>query len=315
MKNLLLVMFAVIFSLMLLPSCTVYEADTAYEPVNTVPAYYTMQAYDDRYVFYSGAEPVAVWRFGPDGIIYKEGIVINGPVRVYSQPNVLFAETYYTNGVRDGACRYYYPNGAVMYSGYYNHGYISGSWNSYNVSGEVAASYHFNGTETTMPSNFQPPSNQTGRVGFMAMQKETTYAGTQPVVSQTFNKANAVPANYKNSFGAVSPANTGGVQQGQKQGTVGIGALKQQGGQVQAQNAPVQQNNQQPNVQGQQPGMMQNQQQANQSQQNNNQKNNWNKNQKNKGAFNAGKNMKKQKAPPANKPKPAKKKGKKEKFF
>lgn len=102
---------AVLLCAVMSSSCAVYVRDGAYVPVEQ-PAYYTLMAYDGRYVFYSAGEPVAVWTFRPDGTVIKEGVVISGPVRVYSRPDVLFAEINYVNGVRDGECRYYYPGAA-----------------------------------------------------------------------------------------------------------------------------------------------------------------------------------------------------------
>lgn len=257
MKKIFLALLVITMCLALIPSCTFYETQEAYTPpVTAVPDYYTMRVYDNRYVFYSAAEPVAIWTFGADGVCIKEGVVINGPVRVYSQPGVLFAETYYSNGIRDGGCRYYYPSGAVMYSGYYRAGYLSGNWSSYDVNGGVTASYQFHGNETTMPSNFPQPQNSNARVGFQAMQKETTYAPSA-AVTQAFNRAHAVPTNYTRSFGAPPPAQPANFNaNGMHQGNPGAGVVQAQGI---AQHPGMVQSQQSGNVQGQQPGMVQGQ--------------------------------------------------------
>jgi hypothetical protein len=200
MKNFFLVIMIVIISFFSFLSCTVYETRHVYTPV---PDYYTLRVYDNRYVYYNGSEPVAVWTFGDDGVCVKEGIVINGPVRVYSRPGVLFAEANYVDGARDGMCRYYYPDGVVMYSGYYRMGHMSGGWNSYRNNGEISASYQFHGNETQMPANFTPPSDSEGRHGFNSMQMESSYADKRVVARPSINAA-AIPQHSANSFGAVS---------------------------------------------------------------------------------------------------------------
>jgi hypothetical protein len=204
MKKKILLPFFALFSLLLFYSCTVYEV--RHDRIE--PDYYTLRIYDNRYVYYRGDEAVAVWTFGDDGVCIKEGIMISGPVRVYYQPDVLFAETYYVNGIRDGVCKYYYPTGGVMYSGYYRGGYMSGSWTSYHEGGGVSASLVFHGTETQMPANFAPASGTQAGTGFNSMQMESSYAGKK-AVEKPFNKEAAVPGNFKNSFGYASP---GGVR-------------------------------------------------------------------------------------------------------
>ena len=195
-------------------SCMIYETGgPAYTPVNTAPAYYTLRVFDNRYVFYDTYnEPVALWIFRPDGVCVKQGIVISGPVRMYYQPDVLFCETYYNNGFRDGMCRYYYPSGAIMYSGYYSRGYLSGGWNAYAATGGISASFNFHGTETQMPATFAPPPAE-ARVGFSASMRECSYTGNKVVVQASFNKTKAVPSHFRAGFGvqagAAVPRNAG----------------------------------------------------------------------------------------------------------
>jgi hypothetical protein len=162
--------------------------------------------YDNRYVYYDGSEAVAVWTFRDDGVCVKEGIVINGPVRIYSRPGVLFAEVNYVNGARDGICRYYYPDGGVMYSGYYRRGYMSGGWNSYRNNGEISASYKFHGNETQMPAHFAPPRDPDSRHGFDSLQLEGSYAGKKVITKPSVNVA-AVQQHSTNSFGVLTPDN------------------------------------------------------------------------------------------------------------
>jgi hypothetical protein len=221
-----------------LTSCAVYYREPAYTPVER-PSYYVMRVYDDRYVFYSADEPVAVWTFEPGGLYIKQGIDISGPVRVYYQPDVLFAEAYYVNGYRDGPCRYYYPGGGVMYSGYYNRGYLSGTWTSYNSGGVIAASVQFHGTETVMSAGVEQQASPEARIGFQYMQRESAYAG-KTAVRKPFDREKAVPPNYQQSFGAM-PARQAGAGN-QPQGTMTNAAQAQQGnkpgaGEIQAQAA------------------------------------------------------------------------------
>lgn|GEM_PF-1964940 len=195
MKKIFLFSTLTIISFLLFSSCTVYEV----RHVRKAPEYYTLRIYDNRYVYYDGPEAVAVWTFRDDGVCVKEGVVISGPVRVYYQPDVLFAETYYVNSVRDGECRYYYPGGGVMYTGHYRGGYLWGGWASYREDGGISASFEFHGNETRMPDNFAPPAEPSVRAGFNSMQIENSYAGKRAVTRQ-FNK-NSVPKNHGNSFG------------------------------------------------------------------------------------------------------------------
>jgi hypothetical protein len=100
---------------------------------------------DNRYIFYSGGEPVAVWYYMADGTVERSGIAINGPVKVFYEPGVVACEMNFVNDVRDGAYVYYYPNGKISERGLYRGGMRTGLWNDYYEDGRPYRSFSVNG--------------------------------------------------------------------------------------------------------------------------------------------------------------------------
>ena len=144
-KGMLLVLALV--SVAAATSCTVYVDNPPASRVYNSPApdFYTMRVYDNRYVFYTAGDPVATWIFNGNGTVFKEGIIINGPVRVYYDNGNLFSEAYYSNGIRDGVFKQYYPDGTLMLDGFYSTGFRHGLWRSYaRGRGGIYGSFEFN---------------------------------------------------------------------------------------------------------------------------------------------------------------------------
>lgn len=68
------------------------------------------------------------------------------PFLVFSQSEVkieywdngkILSQVHYTNGVRDGLCRYYFKNGTMMSEGFYLDGKISGYWHYFYENGNI----------------------------------------------------------------------------------------------------------------------------------------------------------------------------------
>jgi hypothetical protein len=183
-------------------SCATGEKKPVY--FQKLPSFYTLRIFDNKYVFYRADEPVAAWTFLNDGSVVKQGITLSGAVRVYYEPEILFAEIYYSGSVRYGECRYYYPEGGIMYTGYCRDGYLSGKWVSYNFRGSITQTFIMRGTETRMPDDFKLPLDQQIRDDFNAVQMENKYAGAQPVI-KPFNKYRAEPQGAQDIFGELPP--------------------------------------------------------------------------------------------------------------
>ena len=143
-----LLLFVLLLAPLFFVSCTVYLTDRAPGDVYVrpaPPAYYSMIISDNRYIFYSGGEPVAVWYYMADGTVERSGIAINGPVKVFYEPGVVACEMNFVNDVRDGAYVYYYPNGKISERGLYRGGMRTGLWNDYYEDGRPYRSFSVNG--------------------------------------------------------------------------------------------------------------------------------------------------------------------------